>query len=712
MSFLYSLPNVRHSLVAGAIVILSLLLPHFSHAQTASQVAGSWTGTIEIPGTSLEIVLSFPLQEDDQGTYSIPAQGVSDFPLNDLSVEDGTVSFSLGGGIPGNPSFSLLIVNDNELSGSFTQSGSTFDARFRRKQEIAAEPDAGEKLDRDVQREIQSYIDSIRTLWDVPGLSVAVIHDGEEMTFVSGLRDVAAKKEVTEETRFAIGSTTKAFTATLLGILADEGLIDWDEPVITYLDDFQLLDKEATERLRVRDLLTHVSGLPRHDLLWYLGSRLGREELYHRLRYLEPVGPSGQEWRYQNLMYMTAGLLAERVTGKNWEELIEAKILEPLNMSAQTSLDVETLATDPDRSLAYQKNEEEIKEIPYRSLGAIAPAGSINASAKGILPWLRLNLGISSTSSMEVIDPTTLRVIHAPQVVMPEAIAFRGKDLSLYGMGWMISYYRGERIVYHGGSIDGFQAHIALLPEESCAISVFTNRQSALPEAMTLDLIDILRHESRYRHAARLFEQVETMVASSGDRPEEKRIEGTQPSRPLAEYAGRYAHPAYDTILVEEVEGKLKVSYFDLSSRLVHRHYDVFEVDPADDLLGIQVIFNGALDGSIRSLSSLLEPMLDPIEFTRLADARLSDPEYLRRYAGSYQLSGQRMVIREVDGTLKLSIPSQPEYRLVASRLDEEGRALFAIEGLQGFTVRFAVEEGKTIATFLQPNGTFVATKK
>src|SRR5262249_13387885 len=152
--------------------------------------------------------------------------------------------------------------------------------------------------------------------WKVPGLAVAVIHDGKIVHMKGyGFRDVDKQLPVTPQTIFAIGSISKSFTVTGLGMLVDEGKLDWDTPIRSYLPDFQLRDRYATEQITARDLVTHRSGLPRHDFMWYADPELSRKQLYGRLRYLEPSKEFRSTWQYQNLMFMTAGILAEQISG-------------------------------------------------------------------------------------------------------------------------------------------------------------------------------------------------------------------------------------------------------------------------------------------------------------------------------------------------------------------------------------------------------------
>src|SRR5213596_3800183 len=167
---------------------------------------------------------------------------------------------------------------------------------------------------------LDQFVAAMMTEWHVPGLALGIIQDGRVVLLKGyGFRDVDHKLPVTPRTLMAIGSNSKSFTVVLMGMLVDSGKLDWDKPVREYLPDFQLHDELASEAMTPRDLVTHRSGLPRHDLLWY-GSPLTREEMLGRLRFLEPSREFRSYWQYQNLMFMTAGYLAGKLYGKTWEE--------------------------------------------------------------------------------------------------------------------------------------------------------------------------------------------------------------------------------------------------------------------------------------------------------------------------------------------------------------------------------------------------------
>jgi CubicO group peptidase (beta-lactamase class C family) len=222
----------------------------------------------------------------------------------------------------------------------------------------------------------------------VPGLALGVIL-GDEVILAKGFgkRDIASGLEVTPRTLFAIGSSSKAFTAKGLAMLDDEGKLEWDKPVKHYIPSLQLYDYVATERLTPRDLLIHNSGLPRYDILWYNNANLSRKDVFERLQYLEPTRDFRTTWQYQNLMYATAGYLIEIISGQTWEEFIRQRILEPLGMS-DTNFSVHDSQQTPDFALPYKETKQQIERIDfYDRMQAVGPAGAINSHIMDMAKW-------------------------------------------------------------------------------------------------------------------------------------------------------------------------------------------------------------------------------------------------------------------------------------------------------------------------------------
>jgi CubicO group peptidase (beta-lactamase class C family) len=308
----------------------------------------------------------------------------------------------------------------------------------------------------------------------IPGLAVGLVERGR-LVFARGFgyRDVYTHLPVTPDTLFALGSCSKAFTATAIALLADEGKIALDSPVRTYLPDFALEDPVATATLTTRDLLTHRSGLPRHDLFWYQAP-FSRDELYRRLRFLEPAGPPHAQWRYNSLMYVVAGRIVEQVTGESWESFVQARILSSLKMR-RTVLSAEEMATDSDHASPYAIHEGSVQKIPMlKQLSAIAPAGAVSSSVRDLARWLTFH----ATRSPGLLREDHWRDLHRPQAEMPAPDQPEIQH-PYYALGWIHERYRGHPLVVHNGDIDGYTVHLGFLPETGQGLILLINRDRA-----------------------------------------------------------------------------------------------------------------------------------------------------------------------------------------------------------------------------------------
>jgi CubicO group peptidase (beta-lactamase class C family) len=279
-----------------------------------------------------------------------------------------------------------------------------------------AEPQTGTPL-----AGFDEMVEGLLREWSVPGMAIVVVKDGEVIHRRGyGLRDVERNLPVTTDTIFAIGSSSKAFTTMALGLLADEGKLDWETPVKTYIPTFKLHDQFATDRMTPLDLVCHRSGMPRHDLMWYNSPR-SRKEIFDRLQYLQPNKDFRSIWQYQNLMYLTAGYLVEVISGKTWEEFVKERIFLPLGM-ANSNLSVNDSQRAADFSLPYQEKDEQIEVMEFRNIDAVGPAGSINAPITDMTQWLLLHLGKGAVGEKRLIAEGQIARMHAPQMVMSASI--------------------------------------------------------------------------------------------------------------------------------------------------------------------------------------------------------------------------------------------------------------------------------------------------
>lgn len=564
--------------------------------------------------------------------------------------------------------------------------------------------------------ELQGFADFAQGVmrdWQVPGMGVAIAR-GDEMLVSQGLgqRDTARALEVTPRTLFAIGSCTKAFTTMALGLLADEGKIDWDTPIREYLPAFKMHDPFASERMTPRDLVTHRSGLPRHDLMWY-GAAYTRQEIVARLQYLEPNKDFRTVWQYQNLMYLTAGYLIEVIAGQPWEEVVQERIFNRLGM-AGSNVSVTQSQQAEDFALPYQENDDRVEEMPFRNIDAVGPAGSINATVEDMGQWLLLHLNGGLHGKERFFSEGQLAQMHAPQMVIPDSGRWSEVALPSYGLGWFVHSYRGHTVVHHGGNIDGFSALVSFMPREKIGIVALANMNGVpVPDLLSYYVYDRLLNVDVVDWNGRSL-QDKAQLKEAGEQSKEKsatdRVAGAAPSHPLAAYVGDYAHPGYGTLSVEQDGDGLRASFNAFTGPLEHYHYDIFELHHEPFDIRLKVSFSTNLQGDIAALSAPLEPTVADIVFTRQARREMTDRAFLERFTGEYEVMGITLTVSlKGEGALQVVLPGQPQYELEAYKGTE-----FHLKGLSGFGIAFKDDETGHVAEAVvtQPGAVLTARKK
>jgi CubicO group peptidase (beta-lactamase class C family) len=467
------------------------------------------------------------------------------------------------------------------------------------------------------------FAETIRAEWGVPGMAVGVVKDGEVIYMKGfGYRDVEKKLPVTSKTVFAIGSSTKAFTATAVGMLVDDGKLDLDTPVIEYLPDFRLYDDYATLHTTPRDLLCHRTGMPGYDPVWML-SIGSRDEYFHRLRYLKPNSAFRDIFQYNNLMYMVAGILVGRLSGGSWEEFVAERIFEPLGMEHSNFSVTESLKA-ADFAQPYITFTGKAEKVPFRNLDTTGPAGSVNSCIEDLMEWVMLHINNGKVGDSQLISETSLAQMYLPHMAIRNPGCAKMAQSSMYGQGWYISDYRGYRLVEHGGNIDGFSAAVSFLPEEKVGVVVLSNSLNIMFYVIVRDIYDrLLGLEERdwNSHYKNVFAEImESMSRTAG--AEENSKPNTSPSLPLADYAGIYEHPAFDRVEVSADNDKLKIRFQSgLISELEHFHFDVFKGTTSDFWLPkINIRFHLSNGGIIDNFSIPLQEGVPDIVFRRVKE--------------------------------------------------------------------------------------------
>jgi CubicO group peptidase (beta-lactamase class C family) len=551
--------------------------------------------------------------------------------------------------------------------------------------------------------------------WKVPGMAVAVVEDGQVILSKGyGYRDLENKQPVTSKTLFAIGSVTKSMTVTVLGMLSDEGKIDWDQPVQEMLPEFRLHDEVATRQMTPRDLVTHRSGLPRHDLMWY-GAAFTREELFNRLRYIEPSHPFRTTFQYQNLMFMTAGYLAGHVAGTTWEDLVREKIFQPLDMT-RSNFSVDDMQKSDDFALPYAVLEDDVIKIPYRNIDEIGPAGSVNSCVEEMIRYVDFHINKGKHGDEQLLSETMAEQMQTPQMPMTGTIRYEELGHNSYGMGLFITTYRGHLLIHHGGGIDGFISLLSFMPQKKIGAMILTNMSgnNPVPTIISRNLYDRLLGLDPIDWVGRIKEQEEENETAEADAEDDEysdRKEGTTPSHDLTDYTGQYEHPGYGIVTIDLADEALNLTFNSFHSPLQHYHYDIFEIpeSPMDPLEELKVTFFYNKKGDIDRLAIPLESSVEDIVFQRVVDESLSQKDVLVQFVGQYEL-GSTIITVDLRGenTLTLTVPGQPTYTLVPTR-----EMNFDLKGMNGFSVEFKKDTHGEIVevVFYQPNGTFVAKK-
>jgi CubicO group peptidase (beta-lactamase class C family) len=444
-------------------------------------------------------------------------------------------------------------------------------------------------------KELDEYILKSMEEWRIPGLSIAVVKNDTVIHARGfGVRDINLDNPVDEHTLFAIASNTKAFTASAIAVLVDEGKLSWDDHVKEYLPWFELYDPYVSYEIRIRDLLCHRSGLKTFsgDLLWY-GTEYSRQEVIKRAKYLKPAFGFRSGYGYSNIMFLTAGEIIPVIEKVSWDQFIKETFFDPLGMSETTTTirgleSVENVARPH-----YVGNEsEKTITIPYVNWDNIGPAGSIMSNARDMSQWIRFQLNNGKWNDRQIITEQNIWEMREIQNFLgmnrntenyrPNS-HFRG-----YGMGWGVRDYHGAIVISHGGGADGMISEVTMVPEESFGFVILTNSINWLPSALAEYILDRY-FKAQVTDWSRLY--LDSFLANKEkDKQQEidftsNRVKSTSPSLDLKEYTGIYGGEMYGDAEVVLKNNELKINFLPapiFSGTLTHWHYDIFRIKLAD----------------------------------------------------------------------------------------------------------------------------------
>ena len=519
-----------------------------------------------------------------------------------------------------------------------------------------------------------TYVDQMLERWEVPGLAVGVVKDGKVIYMDGfGYRDVEKGLAVTPETLFAIGSVSKPFTALSVGMLVDEGKLDWDTPVIEYLPDFRLYDEYATLHATPRDLLAHRTGLPGHYMM-IAATPFSRDEIYRRLRYLEPSAELREVYQYNNLMYMTCGYLVGRIAGQTWEEFTAERVFKPLGLKRSTFRG-EGVGELDNIALPYEKKRGKVAAIPFPAKAAAAPAGGIISSVEEMAEWLKVYLNQGRIEGRQLVSPAVLKEMHTPQMPIRYTPDDPTGPLEAYGLGWTIRPYRGHYLVHHGGWIDGFVSWVSMMPKDNIGVVVLSNKgHQLLPLWLNYHVYHRLLDLGE-DWTDRILPSTDEATSEARTRPQSgaRSPDTARPTHQPKDLAGVYEHAAYGRVAVHAEGDALSIVFNgEATASLEHLKYNIFltkhKVEEFDRL---PVRFPVSMFGEIESVEIELQPEVNgrgvgDIVFDRVFDETLrNDPEFLGKLAGQYEFQGIIINVELRPGPkLIVQVPGEPEYEL------------------------------------------------
>jgi len=456
--------------------------------------------------------------------------------------------------------------------------------------------------------------------FSVPGIAVGIIEDGRLVLAKGyGVREAGKSAPVDADTLFGIASNTKAFTSAALAILADEGKLDWDDRVVDHLPQFQLADPYVTREFTIRDLLTHRSGLGlgAGDLMVWPSTDFTRDEIIARLKFLPPVTSFRSQYAYDNLLYMVAGEVVAAASGRSWEDFVERRILDRLDM-APCAVVLSRIAPNVDNiAMPHVPVAGTLEVVEPDGIEAIAAAGAIRCNVNGMAKWLTVQLaGGQMADGTRLFSADQQKEMWSPQTILSvsdEAYAVNRTHFRAYGLGWRLEDFHGYKRISHTGGLLGMVSYVNLIPELSLGVVVLTNQQSGV--AMTAisqhvltayvgaeerDWVGYYREQANEREAR--YAAIEAKAAKDVARGDSK------PSLPLSSYAGTYRDHWRGDVWIRERDGHLSLEFSRtdvLMGRMEHYKNDIFIVRWNDRTLDADAFVRFVLgyDGEIEHMT-------------------------------------------------------------------------------------------------------------
>ena len=463
------------------------------------------------------------------------------------------------------------------------------------------------------------WVEASRQDWKIPGMAIGIVKDGE-VVYAKGFgeKKLGGGEAVDANTIFSIASVSKNITAAALGILVDEGKIDWDDKVTKHIPWFKLKDPWVTNELTIRDALVHRVGSGR-----VLGNRLQfmtdspRDTILYQMRYMDLEKPFRSDYVYNNVMYSLVGQIIEHVEGVTWDEFLQTRLFEPLGMTSATT-SITAIKENDNQAYPHQEIEGEVVSIQRRNWDNAGPAGGVNASINDLNKWMLMQLGTSGEyNGKTIVSRKQMNEIHKPQMVRGQGNAMGPQ--ATYGFGWSITDHKGKRVITHGGATDGFNTAMYLMPELELGIIVVGNTFNRLGNAVAYQVMDAYlgEHDVDWNeYYLTGYKKSYERAMAAREKIHEERVKKTKPSLSLDAYTGVYLSDGYGKVEVNKVGKDLVMRFWDtedLEATLEHWHFDTFRAvwkNPAQREEFMQFHLNKAGKVEALDFEFVLRPLL------------------------------------------------------------------------------------------------------
>lgn len=470
---------------------------------------------------------------------------------------------------------------------------------------------------------LDTEIGNLVKAYNAVGLSIAIVENNKIIYSKGfGFRDLENKLPVTANTIFPIGSITKSFTASILGILEQNNQLSLKDKPSLYIPKLQFYNDKMDNLITIEDLLSHKSGIGSVDGTYILFPANKRENLMPRLKYLKPNGAIKDSWIYSNLSYVIAGTIIEKTTNESWEKNIQDKIFKPLNMNS-SSTSISEMTKTNNYSLGYGISNNQSQKVLFEELNNDKPGGAINSTVNDMANWILTWLNNGTFETKEILSKNYIQ----------EAISMKAIDNGLptetsdpnvytfgYGYGWKVNSSNGHYKVHHGGNVSGFSSQLVMYPTDKLGIIVLTNQHNSILPYIIADIISNRMLRLKRTEWNKYPVKVSDIYIASTD------IKGVNkekmPTHNWTDYCGKFSHLGFGTFEIINENNNLYAVFPEYKFRLEHQYFDIFVLKATKEIpqgMNPEFYLNFSLDneGNISSVKINLQD--DPVEFIKQA---------------------------------------------------------------------------------------------